>query len=93
MSERAALAVLQVTARHSCLAVLLRCRVGTMPRSSELLSRYSLVLLAHAQELRQEAAAARERSTKLRTLAKEAALVGQAARAMVDAMRKRQGER
>jgi hypothetical protein len=64
-----------------------------MPHSPELLRRYSLLLLADAQELRRQAVAARERSAKCKALAKDAALVGQAARAMVDAMRKRQGER
>jgi hypothetical protein len=64
-----------------------------MPRSPELLRRYSLLLLAHAQELRQEAAAARERSAKCKALAEEAAVVAQTARAMADAMRKRQRKR
>jgi uncharacterized membrane protein len=57
-----------------------------------LLRRVSLLLLAHAQELRQEAAAAREQSAKLRALAKKAALAGQTARAVAGAMRKRQGD-
>jgi hypothetical protein len=64
-----------------------------MQRSPEVLREYSLQLLARARVLRQDAAAAREWSAKCKALAKEAALVGQAARAMVDAMRKRQGER
>ena len=64
-----------------------------MPRSPELLRRYSLLLLAHAQELRQEAAAARERSIECKAPAKEAAVVAQTVRAMADAMRKRLGER
>jgi hypothetical protein len=62
-----------------------------MPHSPELLRRYSLQLLANAQELRRQAAAARERSAKCKALAREACLVAQTARAMADAMRKRQG--
>ena len=64
-----------------------------MPRSPELLRRYSLLLLADAQELRQEAAAAGLRSAKCKAMAKEAAVVAQAARVMADAMRERQRKR
>jgi hypothetical protein len=46
-----------------------------MPRSPELLRRYSLQLMDHAQELRRQAAAARERSAKCKLMAKEAAAV------------------
>jgi hypothetical protein len=44
-----------------------------MPRWTELLRRDSLELLVNEQELRQQAAAARERSANCKALAKEAA--------------------
>jgi len=46
-----------------------------------------LLLLAHAQELRQEGAAARQRSAKCKAMAIEEAVVPQTARVMADAMR------
>jgi hypothetical protein len=64
-----------------------------MPHWTELQRRYSLELLADAQELRQQGAAARQRSTKCKAMAKEAAVAAQTARDMADAMRKRQDER
>jgi hypothetical protein len=63
-----------------------------MPHWTQLLRRYSLELLANAQERRQQAAAVRERSAKCKAMAKKAALAGQTARAVAGAMRKRQGD-
>jgi hypothetical protein len=57
-----------------------------MPYSPELLGRYSHRLVATSQELCRQAAAAYARGAKLRALAKEAAVVAQAARAVSDAM-------
>jgi hypothetical protein len=56
-----------------------------MPRSPELLRRYSLLLLAHAQELRQVAAAARERAAKCKEMAETAG----EAREVADVLRQR----
>jgi hypothetical protein len=64
-----------------------------MAHSLESLRRNSLSLLVAARELREAAAAARERSARCKAMSAKAAEVGRNARAMADILRERQRSR